>query len=355
MSAHVTIQELVIAIAIVLTLVLVLTIIVLAYSFYRYRILHNRESWKKLIESKISEVIVDGQEAIHNDKEFSNHLRDSSFRNLFLAVLVASNQKFSGAAQQELKKLFDSFQLEKDTWKKLHQKKPYLIAIGIQELASMRVESAIPKIIAFLKSPHQQIYQEAQYAIVSLKGFEGLNFLDGLAHPLSDWQQLRLLSSLKEIPENSSDSISNWLTSNNDSVVIFTLRLIRKFQLLPFYTKVWNLLNHATVNTQIQIIKTLRVLENAGTNQQLITVFPEQVERVQLEILNALKIARNKKSESFLQQQLWEHPSAAVKIAAAEALIALEQQQYLQQLSNQHTTPEQLIKIIKHALQEKIC
>ncbi|WP_353139470.1 hypothetical protein [Pseudopedobacter sp.] len=355
MSTRVTVQELVIAIIIVLILVLLLTIIVLTYSFYRYRILHNRESWKKIIEYKISEVIVDGQEAIHNDKEFSSHLRHASFRNLFLAVLVESNRKFSGAAHNELKKLFYSFQLEKDAWKKLRQKEPYLIANGIQELASMRVEAAIPQIIALLSNPHQQIYQEAQYAMVSFKGFEGLNFLNELVYPLSDWQQLRLLSSLKEIPEHSAPTISNWLVSTNESVVIFTLRLIRKFQLLSFYTQVWDMLNHATANTQIQIVRTLRVLENADTVQQFITVFPEQTEKVQLEILKALKIARNKKSESFLQQQLWEHPAAAIKIAAAEVLIALGQQAYLQQVAGQEETPEQLIKIIKHALQEKIC
>ncbi|ADY51175.1 hypothetical protein Pedsa_0597 [Pseudopedobacter saltans DSM 12145] len=355
MPTRVTIQELVIAIIVVLILVLLLTIIVLTYSFYRYRVLHNRESWKKIIEYKISEVIVDGQETIHNDKDFLGHLKDSSFRNLFLAVLVASNRKFSGAAQSELKKLFYGFQLDKDAWKKLRRKESYLVAIGIQELASMGVESAIPQITSLLESPRQQIYQEAQYAIVSFKGFEGLDFLNDLLYPLSDWQQLRLLSSLKEIPENSSKSISNWLGNQNESVVIFTLRLIKKFQLLSFYSQVWNMLDRATINTQIHIVRTLRVLENANTIQQLISVFSEKTEQVQLEILKALKIAKNKKSGPFLQQQLWEHPTVSIKIAAAEALIALEQQQYLQQIANENTTPEQLIQIIKHALQEKIC
>ncbi|UIR54875.1 hypothetical protein LZQ00_11355 [Sphingobacterium sp. SRCM116780] len=355
MLQFITIHELVLAITIVFILVLLLIIIVLLYSVYKYRVLHNRQIWTHIIESKITSFIVEDQNFLDTDESFLNHLQVPAFRSLFLDLLVKSEQKFSGVAHEQITHIFQLFQLEDEAWRNLHKKKSYLIAGGIQELTAMRVERALPMFISLLAHPQQHVYQEAQYAIVSFKGFEGLNFLETLVQPLSDWQQLRLLRSITDIPNLQIFRIYSWLESSNASVTIFTLRLIRKFQLLSFYEAVLKLLNHSMLTVKIEVVRTLQALENIDTVNQLMGSFPHQPQSIQIEILKALKVSKNLQTEQFLKEQLWQHPANSIKIASAEVLVCLGQRQYLRDMAWEISTPAQFKQIINHALQEKIC
>ncbi len=355
MSQHIVLHELILAIIAVLVLVLLLIIAVLGYSFYSYRILHNRHSWRQIIEYKIMETIVGTDKNTEQDQEFGKHLKEPSFRALFLDVLVASDRKFSGGAKKAIHSLFYEFKLEDEAWRKLRQRKAYLVAGGIQELAAMNVEAAIPEIKAKLNDDRTAVYQEAQYAMVSFQGYEGLGFLEHLDKPLSDWQQLRLLYSIHHIPELSDVQVYSWLKSTNDAVVIFTLRLIRKFRLMAMYTAVYDLLDHSAIFVRVQAIRTMQAIENHMTISQFMTCFDQQPIEAQLEILKSMRVARSRECEDFLKEQLWNHAEVSVKISAAEVLVVLGEDQYLREISQRTDTYDQLIQIIKHALQEKKC
>lgn len=338
-----------------LSLVLLLIIAVLIYSFYQYRESVQASRWSEVINKRISEVIVYGEEKISADSNFSEASGSPLFRNLFLQKLAESEKKFSGAAQEKLKDLFREYGLQEEALKKLHQKKIHLIAGGIQELTAMNVEDALPKISTFLSHPSAQVYQEAQYAMVHFKGFEGLHFLNSITSKISEWQQLRLLISITHIPENSGDTIKSWMESSNDSVVIFTLKLLRKFQMLSLYSSVIDLLEHPSSEVRIQTVQTLLSLENPSTIAHLMEVYPDQPTEVQKEILRVIKKSKDQCSTDFLKDQLLNTSDSGVKVCAAEALCALEKQNYLAEISQQETTSEELIQIIKYALQEKVC
>lgn len=351
----VTLHELVLGIIVVLIFVLILIISVLIFSFFRYRSLQHRQSWATIIRQIITDAIVEGTEPLPQDTSFSLYLKIPSFRRYFLSTLVSAERKFTGKAREEVGRLFKVFNLEEEAWEKMRSKRDYLIAGGIQELTAMRVERALPQISDFLKHPQRQVYQEAQYAIVRFKGFEGLFFLDELQHPLSDWQQLRLLRSIEEVPDTHFERINVWLDSDNESVVVFTLRLIGQFQLLSYYPEVLTLLDHDVVMVRKHAVRTLQNLENKDTINQLLAGFANQCNQVQLEILKALKASKSKQTELFLQEQLWRHPDIGIKISAAEVLMALGGQSYLQGIVSSPETSSQLTQIVNHALQEKKC
>lgn len=338
-----------------LSLVLLLIIVVLIYSFYQYRESVQAFRWSEVINKKISEVIVYGDEERSADMKFSTVSESPSFRNLFLQKLAESEKKFSGAAQNKLKDLFQEYGLQKEALKKLNQKKEHIIAGGIQELTAMHVQEALPKISTFLSHPSPQVYQEAQYAMVNFKGFEGLHFLDSISSRISEWQQLRLLMSVTHIPEDSGDSLKSWMESSNDSVVIFTLKLLRKFQILSLYSTVTELLNHPSVDVRVQAVQTLLSLENYSTIADLMEIYPHQPAEVQKEILKVIKKSKDQRSTDFLKDQLLNHPDSGIKVYAAEALCALEKQEYLKEISQKENSSEELIQIIKYALQEKVC
>lgn len=338
-----------------LSLVLVLIIIVLFYSFLQYREGMRVSGWLKMIDAKISEAIVYDEQEIPSDPGFKKLSDNLSFRNIFLNKLVDSEKKFSGSAKERIKDLFRQYNLHREAMEKLEQKSPYLIAGGIQELTVMDSKEALPKISSFLSHPSEQVYQEAQYAMVSFKGFEGLEFLNTAAGKISEWQQLRLLLSITKIPEDSGPSIEEWLKSSNASVIIFTLKLLRKFQLLTFYPMVISLLNHSSVKVRIQAVQTLLSLENPSTVTQLMEVYPDQPMEVQVEILRVMKISKDKVCIDLLKKELTGSEVSGIKVQAAEALFALGDQEYLEQLTQDESSSEELIQIIKYALQEKVC
>ena len=340
----------------VLLIVLFLIISVLYYSFYLLKKINNTLTWSQQIDQHVSEAIVYGSKEDENHaKSFSQFSQNSSFRNLFLKKLIASEKKFLGAAHHEVNKLFQNFHLEKETKKKLNQKQPYLIAGGLQDVASMHVESEIPKIAALLIHPSPLVYQEAQYAMVSFKGFDGLAFLNTVYTKISEWQQLRLLLSVTAIPKFSDEAVNKWLNSTNDSVIIFTLRLLRNFQLLSFYPQVFNLLKHSAEEVRIQVVQTLQSLENPSTVNHLIASYAHQSPDVQVQIIRVLKVLKDQRCVEFLKKQLTDHSFSRLKIFAAEALFSLGHYDYLLKLSKDQSSPEQLTQIVNHSMQLKIC
>jgi len=350
----ISVHDLFLTFLVIFLLVLILIAAVVFYSFYQYKELSNIHEWSDLIDEKVSDAIVYGEDRKDTAKGLGGLLKFSSFRNLFLEKLVDSEKKFSGGARLEIRKIFNDYDLRKDAFVRLRQRKPYLIAGGIQELTTMQVADALPEIEGLLNHKSPQVYQEAQYAMVVFKGFQGLHFLDTDPHKISEWQQLRLLRSLSSITPGAEIMMEKWLKSSNDSVVIFTLRLLKKFQVFSFYKEVHFLLNHSSEDVRIQAVHTLVALESASTAGDLIASFPIQPETVQLELLEALNRAKDPGCSTFFKEQLHNHPAAIVKIAAAEALYALGEERYLTEQLGNCGSSEEVILIIKHALQLKI-
>ncbi len=340
---------------VMLSLVMLLIIAVLIYNFIEYKESLRVVHWSDLINKKISEVIVYWDEKVSDDGQFRMLSTNKAFRNLFLQKLVDSEKKFSGAAKDKIKDLFQEYKLKKEALKKLNQKRPHLIAGGITELTVMEAEDSVGKIAGFLTHPSVQVYQEAQYAMVRFKGFEGLDFLDSFTSRISEWQQLRLLLSVPSVPENAGPIIENRLDSSNDSVVIFTLKLIKKFQLLSLYPKVSALLNSEAVSVRVKAVKVLMSLENPVTVAYLSSVYDEQPEDVKIEILRVTKVSKDQCCTDLLKRELSEDVSSGIRVNAAQALYELGHQQYLSQLAQEESSSEELVQIVKYALQEKVC
>lgn len=342
---------LIVTFIVLLVVIALLILAVLLYAIYGYRYFQRADAWSEVIGQDVVQSIVSGEVA--ENEAIDRLSKKPSFRMYFLEKLVNAEGKFSGMASNVIRRIFSEYHLENEALKKLKQKKLYLIAGGIQELTAMRAEKTLPEISKFLNHSSPQVYQEAQYAQVTLRGFEGLRFLGSAKGVLSDWQQLRLLNSVASVPPDGTELVRSWLQSENASVVIFTLRLIRKFQLLTIYPELLILLGHLSAQVRIQTVQTLQALENDTTLKELEDTFLSQPQEVQVEILNVLKKMGDVRAKDFLFQQLHGHIAPAVRIKAAEAIHSLGMKHELTQITDDENTSEELIFIIKHALQER--
>lgn len=351
----VLIHDLLLIFLTVLILILMMIGVVLFYGFYQYKSLKNRRDWESMIDLRVSDAIVFSDEREVQESEFfHSHSQEGSFRNLLLEKLVSSKKKFSGMAQEEIQRLFVNYGLYQEAVQNLNSSRPYVIAGGIQEVTAMKMTDSLDKIEKYLKHPASQVYNEAQYAMVVFNGFSGLDFLSTLDTALSDWQQLRLLGSLQKIPTDTDLPVELWLKSSNSTVVMFTLKLLKKFQMLAFYDQVKELLSHTSEKVRIKAVQTLQVLENDRTKDDFMEAYPSQPVKVQLAILRAMKHSNDKRYYDFFMTQLSNQPIIALKIEAAQALLALGFSESLKETAHSKAVSEQIREIVKHVLQQKI-
>lgn len=344
MEASFNLETLLIALLVVLVLVLLMTLSIMGYSFYKYGRIMDRQKWKVRIDDIISAAIVTSEVEI--DPVLHKH---SQLRNQLLSALVEATRRFSGNATAEIRSVFEAYHLEREIHQKLRNRRAHWVAGGIQEAAAMNLENLVPRIEELLSHTSPIVYQEAQFAMVKFQGFEGLNFLDILYTPLSEWQQLRLLSLLKRIPAGSEKKITRWLKSANPTIVVFILRLISKLQQLGYYDAVKEL--DGDVPLKVQQIKTLESLENQETVPYFIELFSAEALPVQEAILQALKYSRHPEATPFLEKQLREHTVAAIRLQAAEALHHMGRTEELKALL---ASGDQALKqIVYHVLREK--
>lgn len=347
----VTYTELIVGIYVLLILLFFIIIYTLLKSIIEYKIITKKNKWNTIIDQEIYEAILENKPSSNVD--FTDYLKSISFKHYFIKKLLKAEHNFSGNSKESVRNLFDHYQLKKISLQKINSRKDYEIAEAIQEVTAMNSTETLPKIKSLLQHRNDLVRTEAQYGLVKFSGFEGLYFLDDLKEQLTDWHQLKLLDAITVLPNNNEVDliISNWLESSNQSVKIFAMKLIRKFQLLQLHDLVAANLESLEEKTVQETIKTLVRIENDSTSTLLIQHYENCNEKFQIQLLKALEKISNPENNSFLITQANENQSFSIKKASVKALSNCCDINDLQMLACQSNSPE-LKQIINQIIQE---
>jgi hypothetical protein len=173
-------------------------------------------------------------------------------------------------------------------------------------------------------SNNEFVRMEAQTGVIHLTGFPGLRFLDVISYPLTEWQQLKLLEQLRLYPkkEDLSEKIPGWLQSENDTVVVFALKLADEYQQFSVRKYVIDCLVHQKQAVRSQAIKTLVKLADENTAAILFGYFNKESFGDQVFILEALRTIATENEEELLLN-LVDHENDTIKLKAAIVLAAI--------------------------------
>lgn len=348
----ITIKSLTIVFLTLLIIVMVLIGLVLLYGFRNFKLISNEAAWKKLIEEKIAFSIMEGVDSIRNDAHLVKLFGNKDFDKTFLYKLVESNKRFSGDAHGVLVELFYTFKMDELAFEEFRSKNKFKKMRGIEALTAMNVKMAVPEISLLLDYPDPLVVAEAQYAIVRFEDFKGIEFLSTFKSTLSEWQQMRLLRAISELPSTSLPLITDLLKNSNPSVITFVLSIIRKFRIFTLRQKVANLLTHKEPSIRVLAIDTLQDLEAENEILRLIDIYEEQEPEVKKAILLALKKSNNKAFSQFFKSKLMDSDTD-LQLIAAEALVSNGELNYLQAQLEERDNSEKIHLIIKHALSIK--
>lgn len=312
--------------------------------------------FKQEIEQEIANYLFSDFESfesmLNEDQKFRKRylliVRKKYLRYALIDVLINLHKSFSGEYAVKIEKLYVELQLYIDSGKKLNNPYWHIKAKGISEISNMRYTPLYNDVYKFINADHALLRNEAQMAALVFKGAGGLTFLDNYSFIVSEWQQICLmdilLKSEKQIMINNA-----WLQSQNTSVVLLALKIIRAYKIPDHYIELCGLLEHDNEKIVTETIITIGEIQEVKAKVILIKLFDTFNSVQKTESLKALIHIATDEDFPFLTSLLY-FPDNQVAINAAIAIknTGAKGTHYLHSLLTSNIYSEKIIRIIKH-------
>jgi hypothetical protein len=282
-----------------------------------------KQGVKTVIDPWISKALLEEEqedvEELITD-EFRSYLKQKRSRQHIITKLVNSKKHLTGAAAENIVRLYETLELKKDSLEKFYSTHWQQKALGIYELYMMNQADMLDEILAYTNSENEYIKTEAQTAAIGFMGFDGLQFLDKLTQPLTNWHQIKILEQLKTFESQELKGLQNWLMSENEYVVLFALKLAEIHQQGHAYKEVVLCLESPNEKIRAQAIQALSRMPKEDTASTLVAHFPAENKKNQKAILRCMATVSHEDELVFLQAQL-RNKDDDIKLEAARALL----------------------------------
>jgi hypothetical protein len=287
----------------------------------------RKEQWRSLFSDLLAEIIVGESveelaETLQQFGEKEAHsilLKNPLARKTLSKELVKTKDSISGKSAENLRWLYEALALDRDSFEAFQKGGWHRKACAIQHLAEMQQSKYLVKIYRETNNRNSFIRTEAQLAVVKLTGFKGLRFLNVVSHPVSQWQQLSLISHL-QAGEVEEAKIQTWLKQKNESVVEFALRLVGVYHCHSLHDDVMACLQHSSPLIRMQALQALTEIHNDSTASVLLQCFPQVTKQEQLQMLALLRETGAGKEELHFLTTLLEHEDEAIRFRALQAI-----------------------------------
>ncbi len=305
---------------------LIVLLVILGFVLVRRIRRRKRNRFQKLFRNWLADAIT--KRVMEPDKNFSisaqleKLLLKKYYRLLALDELLICKKYLKGNAMNIVVQLYEQLQLRKETDKKLKSLIWSRVVKGIQEIYIFDQYDAMDQLFAFADNENSFIRSEAQFGVVNLQGFEALQFLKRIQNNLSNWDHINLLHQLALFEPKPLKEMPDWLLLENDSVVLFALKLLEAYPDEQYYPNLIICLHHQNEAIRKQAIRCCSIIAQYDTATLLEEQFEKETIDNQIRILETLKKINPSPNKKFILQNL-NHPDDRVKQLAAE-LIAIK-------------------------------
>lgn len=247
-------------------------------------------------------------------------LKNQFEREVLTSVLLDLRKDVSGKTQSELFNIYQDLELHKDAYQNLKSWRWEKVSKGIFELTQMEVKDSYSVITQFINDKRSTIRKQAEIATVSLKD-EGVNyFLDHTRYKISEWQQLKLLDVVRNKKDYVPPPFRLWLTSKNNHVVLFSLRLINYYNQNDASASLIQLLRHKNNHIKKEAIFCIRDFHVTDAVPVLKQIFWNCTTVVKMYVLEALSHLGTEDDISFIENIVEKEIAFTVKGKAITAL-----------------------------------
>ena len=340
-----------------LLIILILLAVVLSSRIYKTRRLIKSEKLRRKYQNIFRVLLFEERIESSNITNYfdTKDLSDNFNRKIIMEEIIHLHENFKGETTERLEEIFMRLNFHFDSIKKLSDKRWYIIAKGMRELALMNVKQALPNVSKFLNNKNEILRMESRIAIMKLSDHEPLSFLSRETTPLTGWDTANIYSMLTKMPEKLIPDFSKWLNSPNKDVVLFCIQMIGTYRQQGSIHIVLDLLQSENENIRIASIKALRSLNAVEAERPILNIYEKENLIIRTEILKTLEVIGSPYSAPFLekiiQQPIEDYP---LVIQAVRTLLALGDigNSIVEQLS-QKTNPQMKL-VINHAKDKRL-
>lgn len=266
---------------------------------------------------------------------------------------VAVNLK--GDSGEKLRKLYLELGLDRDSVRRVYNRRWHIKIKGFRELAFMNIKDANTEIFRCLNSHNEILRMEAQIALVRLSDDKPFEFLHHLQRPFSLWEQISL-HELLVLHSIIVPSFRQWIDSPNPTVVMFALRMIREFKQKEAEDDVRRILSHPSAEVRKIAIEVAGDLEMTSARDVMKKMYKHEDNINSLEILKSLGKMPDESMLGFLKLVLDKEDDVQLQIEATKAIenIGEEGVKALVKLMKSKSEYKNYTIIIRHVLDRRI-
>jgi hypothetical protein len=212
-------------------------------------ILLNRRRMER--EAKLRQYLLEQYQSLIIDylfgssgpEPFRKIASDNYRRQVLIDQMIDVSVNLKGDSREKLTKLYNQLELVDDSLARARSRRWHKRIKGFRELAFMGIREGNEEMYKSLNSRNEILRMEAQIALVRLSEKDHFEFLSHLKRPFSLWEQITLhdLILQHELPV---PDFQKWLTSENPTVVMFALRMIREFRQMEAEAEMRKVLLH---------------------------------------------------------------------------------------------------------------
>lgn len=342
-----------------LFLIFILLNVILGSRIYKTKLLNQRKNIREKYKPLLTRLLFEDESLLLDpnllDQFDQEDLGKKYNRSILSDEIIHLHENFTGETAARLELLFVKLGLHHDSLEKTRNRRWYITAKGMRELALMNVKESQLNLTEFLNHKNDILRMEARISIMKLSSEEPLSFLSIIKEPLSPWDQANIYSMLSKMPERIIPDFSNWLNSGNKTVVQFCILMIGAFRQQESTGVLIHMLDHEDEVVRLAVIKALGELNAQASESKLIIMYPLETEDIQLEILKTLE-AIGKESATALMEKILRQPvkNYSISIQAVKTFLATAEsgKQKLEHLLE--SSNPQLKTIVQHAQDRRL-
>jgi len=277
-------------------------------------------------------------------------------RKLGRAILIDEIMKMqkdvNGEAYKSLREIYIALELDRKSVKKIIRREWPRKVEGIREVSDMHVKSALPILGRYPFSGNDLLRSEAQIGIVRLNEKDPFYFLDNFKEHLTRFEQLKIYNIANRYNVTVPD-FSRWFASQNDSVVMFSVKMSVLYNQGYTEKQLVKLLNHENAKIREEVIKAIGDLELVSCDQRLMDLYPEEMDYNQMAIIKALQKIPDERQIGFLAR-ITDEGNFDRQFEAVKALYQIGELGKIRLIKIEKERDDNFKKIVKHIYDDRI-
>jgi hypothetical protein len=309
------VNALIITILICIATMITLLIVILL----NRRRMENEARLRQYLMEKYQSLIVDYLYGSATPEEFRAIASDNYSRQVLIDQMIDVSVNLKGEESKRLFSLYKHLGLDRDSLARARDFRWHKKIKGFRELAFMNIKTANDAIHKALNSSNEILRMEAQIALVRLSDDNHFEFLSHLKRPFSLWEQITLhdLIIQHNIPV---PAFKKWLSSPNDTVVLFALRMIREFKQYDAEENIKTTLHHIDPLVRLMAVQVAGDLQLTSTLEILKRMYKNQDYKTCLEIVRSMGKMPDPSMMGFLKLVLDKEDDVQLQIEATKSI-----------------------------------